>query len=121
MGDFTTEGRGRKAVVENTGIESSILQQIKESDFTIINLETPIVDKLCQPIDKFGPNLCTSPDVVNYFKKIGISGVTLANNHFYDYGDRGVNVTIESLVQKGIKYVGGGRSRDEINKILYIK
>ena len=35
MGDFTTEGRGRKAVVENTGIESSILQQIKESDFTI--------------------------------------------------------------------------------------
>lgn len=121
MGDFTTEGRGRKAVVENTGIESCILQHIKESDFSILNLEAPIVDNLCQPIDKFGPNLCTSSDVVDFFNKIGISCVTLANNHFYDYGDRGVNVTIESLVQKGVLYVGGGRSRDEINKILYIE
>lgn len=120
FGDFTTEGKGKKSIEVGKAFDGAILDDIAKADYSIINLESPIVDESCQPIDKYGPNLCSSPIVVDFFDRIGISGITLANNHFYDYGERGVKVTIESLIEKGIQYVGGGRCRDEIKKILYI-
>ncbi len=47
--------------------------------------------------------------------------VTLANNHFYDYGDLGVKCTIEECRTKGIDCVGGGEKISEAIQVLYKK
>ena len=36
----------------------------------------------------------------------GFDAVTVANNHFNDFGARGANFTIEVLQKTGIKYFG---------------
>ena len=36
----------------------------------------------------------------------GFDAVTLANNHFNDFGSKGANFTVEVLKKTGIKYFG---------------
>lgn len=119
-GDFTTEGRGMKSVLNNTAISDDILSILHNSDYNIINLESPVVNACCKKITKSGPHLFTSPITVSYLKRCGFNAVTLANNHFYDYGLCGVNTTIEQLEKHGIDFVGGGREKEELRKILFV-
>ena len=52
-------------------------------------------------------------------KWLGVDCVTLANNHFYDYGDQGVRNTLQACELSGIDYVGGGNNISEAGTILY--
>ena len=70
FGDFTTEGKGKKSIEVGKAFDDAILDDIAKADYSIINLESPIVDESCQPIDKYGPNLCSSPIVVDFFDRI---------------------------------------------------
>ena len=36
----------------------------------------------------------------------GFDAVTVANNHFNDFGSEGANFTVEVLKKEGIKYLG---------------
>ena len=45
--------------------------------------------------------------------------MTLANNHFYDYGDGGVIDTLDSLKCCGIDFVGGGMNAEQASEIFY--
>lgn len=90
-----------------------------ETDYSIINLESPVVIKSANPILKTGPNLKCHENAMKAVKYAGFRCVTLANNHFYDYGDEGVVDTLESCAKNGIAYVGGGLNIEEAVKILY--
>ena len=92
---------------------------IKEADYSIVNLECPVVTAEAQPIEKVGPNLKTSEMGVDALKWAGFKCVTLANNHILDYGDEGVRQTIEALNSAGIEHVGGGINLDEASKTMY--
>lgn len=120
FGDFTTEARGKDAVLNGGAVDHRIIELIKASDYSLVNLEAPIADEKDKPIVKFGPNLRTIKGTVSYFSSIGIKGVTLANNHFYDYGEQGVEKTLEAIEKEGLDFVGGGRTEEEQRKILYI-
>lgn len=80
---------------------------IKESDYALVNLECPIVDT-ATPIKKQGPNLKAPLKVIDFIKYCGFKGVTLANNHFYDFGDEGVANTIKACKEYELDNVGGG-------------
>ncbi len=120
-GDFCPRGR----VVEAFDKEdyASVLADVKEltasADWSIVNLECPIITGSADPIEKKGPNLHCSSKGVKALQYVGFKCVTLANNHFLDYGDKGARETITTLERYSIDHVGGGMNLEEASKILY--
>lgn len=92
---------------------------IESADYALVNLEAPIVYGNANPINKIGPNLKCNEKVIEAIKFAGFKGVTLANNHFYDYGEEGVLKTISELENNGIDYLGAGRNLDEAKRTLF--
>lgn len=91
----------------------------KGADYSILNLECPVVEHQTDPIDKCGPNLKCSAKAIDAIKYAGFDCATLANNHFCDYGEIGVNDTLSALQNQNIDHVGGGVNLLEASKILY--
>ena len=118
-GDFATKHRGLCSVQNQTAFSCEVTNILQEADYTIINLESPVADSSCIPILKIGPCLKTAKESITYLKKCGVDAVTLANNHFYDYGKKAVALTIRELTDKNIDYVGGGNTDEERRRILY--
>jgi hypothetical protein len=100
-------------------IFKEIIPITKNMDYSIVNLECPIVTGKLKPITKYGPNLMASPKAIKAIKYAGFNMVTLANNHFYDYGLDGVKDTLETCFNYGIDTVGGGENLEIAKKIEY--
>ena len=119
-GDFCP--RDRVADLLDNKQYGVVLDNIKplfeKKDYAIVNLECPLVDN-AEPIKKLGPNLKHNAHSLEALKHIGFDMVTLANNHFYDYGDNGVANTINKLKEYNIDFVGGGTNLEEAGKIFY--
>ena len=88
-------------------------------DYRIINLENPVAPKEAKPITKCGPALRCGENAIDMLAYGGFDCATLANNHFYDYGEIGVEATINSLDRRHIDHVGGGRNLNEASATLY--
>lgn len=120
-GDFCPRDRVANAFENND--YASVLEEVRDLtskvDYSIVNLECPVGDASVKPINKIGPNLRCTEKGVEAVKYGGFDCVTLANNHFLDYGDKGVMETIKVLDSKGIDHVGGGVNLDEASRILY--
>lgn len=114
-GDFCPQNRVAKLIEKEKYDEvfGEILPYTNSADLSIINLEAPVVEHDAKGIDKCGPCLrCTSKSV-DAIKYAGFNVVTLANNHFYDYGEVGVADTLQTCSEKGIVTVGGGKNLQE--------
>ena len=93
--------------------------KFQDFDYRIVNLESPIAAEDAKPIIKCGPSLKCDENAINLLIYGGFDCATLANNHFYDYGDIGVETTLKVLDQHQIDHVGGGRNLEEASEILY--
>lgn len=91
-----TKAQERLSVVKNI---------VKDCDFIIANLESPFTSKKHTLICK-GVYLKSDPVNVETLKYLGITHVSLANNHTFDYGVKGAKETIKTLEDNGISYVG---------------
>ncbi len=121
-GDYAPKARVQKMINSNDfSFFDEIIGITSLYDFSILNLEAPIAGIKCSYIKKSGPALRTTPKVVDSIKYAGFDSVTLANNHFRDCGDDGVNTTINLLKENGIKTMGGGASLSESQKNLIIE
>lgn len=96
-----------------------ISRVIKTADYAIVNLECPILDNKATPISKCGPCLYCTKNAADAIHFAGFNCVTLANNHFYDYGEVGVKNTLSQLDRLNIEHVGGGLNLQEAGKTLY--
>ena len=92
-----------------------------EADYSIVNLECPILHGDEKPIVKSGPHMHADTRALEAIKGIGTKCVTLANNHFRDFGDNGVLNTLSELSAYGIDYVGGGTNLSDAAAVLYKK
>lgn len=90
-------------------------------DYSIVNFECPVCKGGEKPISKIGPNLRCSFKGVEALKWAGFDCVTLANNHFLDFGREGVLNTTESCKEYGLDIVGGGLNIHDASAILYKK
>ncbi|MEO7045116.1 MAG: CapA family protein, partial [Ferruginibacter sp.] len=70
---------------------------------------------------KTGPNLKAAPETVGVLKSMNTTLVTLANNHSYDFGDKGIGDTLEVCKKNNIATVGAALSLDEAADIFYKK
>ena len=119
-GDFSPRDRVAKRIDNGEPVMSdAVVQEIKSVDYALVNFECAVADSSMKPIPKCGPHLGCVDKAVSVLKKAGFNGVTLANNHFRDYGSEGVKRTIEVLDKAGIDHVGGGNNIEEATAILY--
>lgn len=90
-------------------VYSEIKKHIPVANETIANLESPFLTN--GKSRKFkDPHLTfkNQPQLARILTEIGITSVTLANNHITDYGLKGVETTIQTLNNEKIKHIGAG-------------
>ena len=106
-GDLMLDRGVRDNIEENSSdyLFEDIKTIFKSSDIAIANFECVACDTSLKPIDKkftFRAN----PEWLSSIYNNGITHVTLANNHSFDYGDEGVKQTAANLKYYGINSVG---------------
>ena len=122
-GDFVPRNRVAKYIEENKGdvIFRNLVPEINDADYAIVNFECPVVNSPTEKsIDKFGPTLKCSSKAVEAIKGAGFKCLTLANNHFRDFGDIGVKDTLTACESNGLDYVGGGEDLQHSSRTLYL-
>ena len=120
-GDFCPQNRVAELIEKDSFQEvfGNTKDILSKADYSIVNFECPVCKGGESPLVKQGPNLCCTEKGVAAIKWAGFGCVTLANNHFYDYGDAGVKNTMEKCAQEGLDTVGGGMSFKEASAIHY--
>lgn len=88
------------------------------SDFTIVNLETPLTDSATPKISlrKMYTHWSNPAQTIEYLKKYNIKAVSLGNNHAYDCGKEGLDNTISALRNGGIEFFGAGDNFEQASK-----
>lgn len=120
--DYCPQGRMSELFEqeEYAMVFSGIRDVVLSAHYSIINLECPVVSESnATPIEKCGPNLRCEQKGIKAIRWAGFDCVTLANNHFLDYGDNGVSRTLEVCENNGIETVGGGMDLMEASKNLF--
>lgn len=119
-GDFYPRRRTRDLIKKK---DFSFLDEVRcytsAVSYSIVNFEGCVADDGDRPIDKSGPCLKCDKKAIEAIQYAGFNGVTLANNHFYDYGDIGVDKTLKACKEYGLDYVGGGLSLKDATQVLY--
>jgi len=95
-----------------------------DGDLNIFNLETAITDEVKKEEKQY--NFKTDSAFLKTLKSIGLNVATIANNHSYDFGEKGFLDTLNALDKAKISYVGGGVNRDiayqgQVDKVKGLK
>lgn len=101
---FIGNGRNYSYFMKNV---SDIFSQ---DDYTLVNLETTFTDSNVK-MPKEGEvfyNFKGPKEYVNILTNASIDGVTIANNHIYDYGSQGIKDTINVLEENNVDICGEG-------------
>lgn len=120
-GDFCPQHRVAR-LCDNNGfnvIFDETKEIIRAADYSIVNFECPVVYGDEKPISKQGPSLKCSENGIRAIKWAGFKCVTLANNHFLDYGEKGALNTLAACRKHDIDVVGGGENLKQSESILY--
>lgn len=82
-----------------------ISDYLSSFDYVVGNLETPF-SKQKKTNGAKSAYICAEPSTVAILKQLHINAVTLANNHMFDYGVEGYELTKKLLDNAGIKWFG---------------
>lgn len=117
-GDFSPHGIIVKKIEKGKYkdiFSNEIRSIISSADLAITNLETSIISPHCSKSNKVGINIGSELKTLDFLKDCGFSLVTLANNHFMDYGNEGASFSFRKLKENDINYVGAGNNENEIS------
>ncbi|MGL5150503.1 MAG: CapA family protein [Clostridium sp.] len=80
-----------------------------QDDYTIVNLENPFTESQTKADKGQGTvfHFKGPKEYVNILTEGSVEGVTISNNHIYDYGKQGMQDTIQALENK-VDYFGEG-------------
>lgn len=84
---------------------ADLLQILKCSDLHITNLECPLTYSE-NKIEKSGPGIKSDPASVSLLVQSNVKLACLANNHIFDYGEKGIIETLEVLNESNIESIG---------------
>jgi len=106
--------RGTRDITEVKGVNDlfeSAHNVLDNSDFIVANLECVACDTTCKPVDKkftFRAN----PEWILSLYKNGITHLVVANNHSFDFGEKGMKQSISNLQHSGIKTIGHSQNNN---------
>lgn len=91
-------------------VSASLCEQIRNADFSICNLEAPLISgsDAIVPAPKAGPSISQPPQVASLLVDAGFKAVSLANNHMFDFGVAGYHSTVEACQKAGLTSFGAG-------------
>ncbi len=113
-GDFIASGAYESIVMQKKeNIFGDVLSLIKSSDFSFVNLETPLTSEKSY-VKKPGPTLKSSLDTSKILKLFSLVG--LANNHILDYGKKGLEDTLKAFKDQGVATVGASLNLNDDEK-----
>jgi poly-gamma-glutamate synthesis protein (capsule biosynthesis protein) len=84
---------------------------LRIADFTLINLEAPLI-KNC-PLVNGGMIFCGDYRFIDGLKFAGIDAANIANNHIFNYGQQGIQETIQVLSNNQI--IASGQPLNELS------
>ena len=100
----------------------SVAPILREADAVFTNLEVAVAGSgcECEPTrdDVFFHG--AEPQVLDYLREIGVSLLSLANNHSWDYGTGGVLSTIAEVEARGLTHSGTGVDISEATAPAYL-
>lgn len=121
-GDCCLQGRvANLDAAQLASLYEDVKPIIQSADTALVNLETAVFRSDIRPIKKAGPVIGTDARVLEMIHEMGFTGVTLANNHFADYGQQGVEESLRLLDEYNLWHVGAGMNADEAAKIGYLQ
>ena len=101
-------------------LDEGIRAEIDAADIFMVNQEFPFTERGTKAEDK-QYTFRLPHDRLHLMNEMGIDIVTLANNHFLDFGPHGITDSIAALKEAGIKYVGAGEDLEEAKKLEIIE
>lgn len=108
VGDAIREEPARPLVSE------AVSEAAAEADVFVLNLECCISDRGTPWPDPSKPFFFRGPSsAIRVLQDLGVSCVTLANNHALDFGEEALIDTFQHLDEAGIKHAGAGRDVTE--------
>ncbi|MFT0801568.1 CapA family protein [Bacillus swezeyi] len=112
-------GRNVEKVTNLHGPES-VFKNVKPyfnvSDFITGNFENPVTNESdYQQADK-NIHLQTNRESVETLKKMNFNVLNFANNHAMDYGQNGLNDTLDKFSQENMDLVGAGKNLSDAKK-----
>lgn len=118
--NFSYGNRFDKVFLDNDKDYGYFFRNVKgifeNDDLTYVNLEGTFTNETIKVEKKF--NFKSTPDFVNVLKEGNVDIVGVANNHSYDYGQKGFDETIDTLNQNKVDYFGYDKYLiEEINGI----
>ncbi len=93
-------------------------REMENADVLVLNNEFTYTDR-GEPIPNKAFTFRTSPSRVSSMQQLGCDLVTLANNHVWDYGEIGLQDTLDTLNNVGLPYVGAGKNLTEACRAQY--
>lgn len=95
-------------IQNNKLFDDQIIKLFKNSHYSFVNLEAPFsyLNNNFKKNLKLAENLSIPQQGINILKELKISHVCLANNHIMDFGQEGLDFTIDTLVSNDIGYLG---------------
>lgn len=109
------------ATGKGASIFEEVVPYIQDSDFSIVNLEYPVIQHDDNPIPKCGPNLKGDEASVKLIADTGFNAVTLANNHILDYGTQAMFNTEHICHKHNLQTVGIGKNIDDSSRPLILE
>src|SRR5690625_4822485 len=89
------------------------------ADYSSGNFENPILkddEENYEKIDK-QIHLHTGADAIHALKELDFTMVNLANNHMMDFGEQGLQDTVDELDAVGLNHVGAGKNVEEATAV----
>jgi poly-gamma-glutamate synthesis protein (capsule biosynthesis protein) len=83
----------------------------RRDDLTVVNVECPVTDAGVQLVKEF--SFHGTPDALPTMQDAGVDIGSLANNHAYDRGPRGLVDSRKNLEAAGIAAVGAGKDQEQ--------
>lgn len=110
-------GRRQHRISAKNGYEDALgqLDDLRTADLVLVNLECAVSTLGEAGTDKGerGPYFYRArPEMLNVLRHVGVSAVSLANNHSGDYGPQALLDGLEWLQRFGISASGAGKNRD---------
>jgi hypothetical protein len=116
--------RGTGALMRAFGNEypaTDIGHWLQEADILHISNEVPFAD----PCHLYPPNndlvFCSLPRYIQLLEYIGTDVIELTGDHFHDYGDEAILMTLEMYKERGLPYYGGGANLEEARRPLLME
>lgn len=100
---------------------AEVAPSFERASLAIVNLETPISPRYRERAPGDPPIFNTSPHLLDALVDAGVDALTIANNHAYDQGIKGLQDTIAHAQQRKLPVVGVAESPDRACGPLLLK